>query len=233
LKLHHFSQGDNMRAIALFLLAAFLPASEPANKPIKLPAPKMGTATLDSALKERRSNRALTGPALSMDELSQLLWSAQGQNRPGTNGRTVPSASARYPLELYVVVAKSEQLAEGIYRYSTKEHSITKIKDGGPQTFFGAMSPIQPWIPKAQAVFIFSGVESRMRDYENNYSNARELYTFWESGAAAQSLCLQVAALDLGATVVLAANLPAIKKAAGLPDEERISVIVPVGRIAK
>jgi SagB-type dehydrogenase family enzyme len=221
-----------MRSIAFFLFPALLAAAAPSeNKPIKLPAPKMGSATLDSALKNRQSARALTGPALSLAELSQLLWSAQGENRPGTGRRTVPSATARYPLELYVLVEKSDQLGEGLYKYSFKEHSMTKIKDGSPQTFFSKISSVQPWIPKAPAIFIFSGVESRMRDYDNNYPNAKELYTFWESGAAAQSLCLQVAALNLGATVVLSANLPTIRITAGLPEEERISVIVPVGRV--
>ena len=223
-----------MRVLALSLLVTVLTAQEAVvdKKPIKLPAPKVGTFALDNALKERQSNRNLIGPALSLDAISQLLWSAQGENRPGTGRRTVPSASARYPLELYVVVANSEQLAEGVYKYSFKEHMITKVKDGNPESFFGAINPTASWILKTPAVFIISGDPSRMRDYDKN-PNARELYTFWESGAAAQSLCLQVAALGLGATVVLGTDLPAVKKAAGMSDGERVSVIIPVGRIVK
>jgi SagB-type dehydrogenase family enzyme len=228
-----------MRALALSLLVTVLTAQEaPADVEtvVKLPAPKAGAFSLDDALKERRSVRELTGPALSLDIISQLLWSAQGENRPGTGRRTVPSASARYPLELYVVVSDSEQLPQGVYKYSFKEHSITKMsalsRDGNPESFFGAINPTSPWILKAPAVFIISGVSSRMKDYDKN-PNSRELYTFWESGAAAQSLCLQVAALGLGATVVLGTDLPAVKKAAGLSDDERVCVIIPVGRIVK
>jgi SagB-type dehydrogenase family enzyme len=222
-----------MRVLALSLLVTVLTAQDAVVvKPVKLPVPKTGTFALDNALKERQSTRALTGPALSLEMLSQLLWSAQGENRPGTGRRTVPSASARYPLELYVVVSKSEQLDEGVYKYSFKEHTITKIQNSSPESFFGAVNPVAPWILKAPAVFIISGVSSRMRDYDKN-PNARELYTFWESGAAAQSLSLQVAALGLGATVVLGTDLPAVKKAVGMSEDERVSVIIPVGRIAK
>jgi len=218
-----------MRALALSLLATVLMAQDaPAPKPIKLPARKGGTFTLDKALEERQSIRTLTGPALNLDTLSQLLWSAQGENRPGK--RTVPSANARYPLELYVVVAKSDALPDGVYKYSPKDHSILKVKDGSPEGIFGSMKNMQPWIPKCPAVFILSGVSARM---SGNDQQRKEAYTFWESGAAVQALLLQVTANGLGATVVSGVDLDAVKAATGLPDNEKISVIVPVGRIAK
>jgi len=218
-----------MRALALSLLATVLMAQEaPAPKPLKLPARKGGSFTLDKALEERQSIRTLTGPALNLDTLSQLLWSAQGENRPGK--RTVPSANARYPLELYVVVAKSDALSDGVYKYSPKDHTILKIKDGGPEAIFGSLRNMQQWIPKCPAVFIFSGVSARM---PGNDQQRKEAYTFWESGAAVQALLLQVTANGLGATVVSGVDLEAVRTATGLPDNEKISVVVPVGRIAK
>jgi SagB-type dehydrogenase family enzyme len=185
---------------------------------------------LEKALKERQSIRELSGPALSLDMLSQLLWSAQGENRPGTGKRTVPSASARYPLELYVVVAKSDALAEGVYKYSSKDHSLTKIKDGGPEAILGRLERMQPWIPKSPAVFLFAGNTSRFgtRNPAGNETN-----TFWESGAASQALLLTVVANGLGATVANGVDLNAIHAAAGLPAAEKITVIIPVGRVAK
>ncbi|MDR1841235.1 MAG: nitroreductase family protein, partial [Holophagales bacterium] len=84
------------------------------------------------------------------------------------------------------------------------------------------------WIPKSPAVFIFSGVSSRLGG-----GDAGELYTFWESGAASQALLMQVAASGLGATVASGVDLNAVKTAAGLSAEERVSVIIPVGRLGK
>ena len=215
-----------MRALALSLLstALTLTAQEaPAPKSIKLPAPAEDSFPLSKALKERRSERTFSGPALSLNDLSRLFWAAQGENRP--DRRTVPSARAKYPLELYVVVAKSDALADGVYKYSPKDHSILKVKDGNPETIF---KDTQTWIPKSPAVFIFSGVSSRLGG-----GDAGELYTFWESGAASQALLMQVAASGLGATVASGVDLNAVKTAAGLSAEERVSVIIPVGRLGK
>ena len=220
-----------MRVLALFLLFPVTTALT-AQEAIKLPWPKMSTYTLDQSLVERKSERALSGPALSIDTISKLLWSTQGENRRGTGRRTVPSASARYPLELYVVVADSPGLPEGVYRYDIREHSITKIKDGNPKSFFSAPEiRTAAWVAEAPAVFIISGNKSRMRTYHND-PDSPELYTYWESGAASQALSMQVAALGLGATVLLGANLEEVRKAAGLPEDERVSVFIPVGRIA-
>ncbi|MCL1909199.1 MAG: SagB/ThcOx family dehydrogenase [Holophagaceae bacterium] len=220
-----------MRALAFSLLATALVAQETQSpQTIKLPAPSLGSISLEKALKERQSVRTLTGPALSIDVLTQLLWSAQGENRPGTGRRTVPSASARYPLELYVIVAKSETLPEGVYKYSTKDHTLIKIKDGGPEAILGPLDRMQPWIPKSPAVFLMAGDSSR---FGGNDAMRRETNTYWESGAASQALLLAVAGNGLGATVVGGVNLDAVHAAAGLPAEEKISVIIPVGRIAR
>jgi SagB-type dehydrogenase family enzyme len=224
-----------MRAVALSMLAAVLSAQSaqdakpapPAPKPVQLPAPAAGSFSLDRALRERASIRELGGPALGLETISQLLWSAQGENRPGK--RTVPSARARYPLELYVAVAKSEALPEGVYRYSPKDHSILKVKDGSPEAILGAVCKNQPWILGAPAIFIFSGVASRM----GGDAQSSELYTFWESGAAVQAMLLQATAAGLGARVVSGVDLAAVQGAAGLAKDERVSVIVPVGRIVK
>jgi len=216
-----------IRAVAVAMLATVLSAQEAEPvKPVRLPAPTVGSFSLDKALKERVSTRELGGPALDVKVISQLLWSAQGENRP--NKRTVPSARAKYPLELYVVVVKSDTLAEGVYKYSPKDHSIMKVKDGGPDTILGPIKGMQPWIPKAPAVFIFSGVASRLGD-----GPAASDYTFWESGAAVQSLLLQVTANGLGATVASGVDLEAVRAAAGMGEDEKVSVLVPVGKPSK
>jgi SagB-type dehydrogenase family enzyme len=201
-------------------------AKPAAPKTLQLPAPLVRSFPLDKALQDRASERELGGPALSLSEISKLLWSAQGENRPGK--RTVPSARARYPLELYVAVAKGDGVAEGVYKCSPKDHSMTRVKDGSPQALLGDVCKGQPWILGAPAIFIFSGVSSRMGD-----GQAADLYTFWESGAAVQAMLLQATASGLGARVVSGVDLAAVQAAAGLAKDERVSVIVPVGRPKK
>ena len=85
---------------AVFLAQECFPA-EPAM--ILLPSPKKtGGISVETALSERRSVRAYTKESLTMAELGQLLWAAQGVTGPDGK-RTAPSAMHRYPLEIGVV----------------------------------------------------------------------------------------------------------------------------------
>lgn len=72
-------------------------------QPIPLPAPELiGEMSVESAIKERRSIREFSQKNLALEDVSQLLWAAQGII--GRRGfRAAPSAGALYPLELYIV----------------------------------------------------------------------------------------------------------------------------------
>src|SRR5271157_512540 len=70
---------------------------------IKLPEPALkSNFSLEQALAERRSIRNYTDDPLTLAEVSQLLWAAQGITDSKTGHRTAPSAMAKYPLELYI-----------------------------------------------------------------------------------------------------------------------------------
>lgn len=217
------------------LLAALLgggpliPQATPAPGPgglLALPPPATGTVALDAALRERRTTRALVGPALSLAEVSQLVWSAQGENRPGR--RTVPSAHASYPLGLYLVTEGSPTLGPGTYRYQPIAHGLRSSGSKGVTALFGPIRAMQPWIVKAPAVFVLTGRPLKISSRE---PAPRMDYTFWEAGAASQALLLQAAALGLGAGVASGVDLAAVGAALGLDPEEKALVLLPVGRL--
>ena len=84
--------------------------------PIKLPPPNpQGKISVEAAISKRRSVRRFRVQPLSLAQLSQLLWSAQGITGSGGR-RAVPSAGATYPLEIFVVIGAHgiESLAVGI-----------------------------------------------------------------------------------------------------------------------
>lgn len=217
------------RLLVVTLLGAFAPSSlaQTATDPkrVKLPPPSSGPATLDRALQDRKTTRTLAGPALSLAEAAQLLWSAQGENRPGK--RTVPSANARYPLELYYITTGNDALVAGSYKYLPKDHTLTKVSDRGVPALFGAIQGMQSWIAQSPAVFLFTGVPTRMAGSD---ASRREAYTFWEAGAATQALLLEATALGLGSGVASGVDFDAIKAALALPADEKPIVLVPVGR---
>ncbi len=101
-------------------------------KRIKLPKPKHRGMTIEDTLKERRSKREYSTKALTLDKLSQLLFSAQGITGKvyGTYLRSAPSAGALYPFEIYPVVNNIKGIERGVYHYSVLDHSLELIKSG-------------------------------------------------------------------------------------------------------
>lgn len=91
-------------------------------KEIKLAQPNMSReATLMNALKERRSTREFSDKELSRQELSDLLWAANGYNRPDEKKRTAPTAMNRQEIDLYVFTK------DGIYLYDAGAHSLKQV----------------------------------------------------------------------------------------------------------
>ncbi|TFH59527.1 MAG: SagB/ThcOx family dehydrogenase, partial [Candidatus Zixiibacteriota bacterium] len=90
---------------------------------IKLPAPRLTSSTsVEEAISKRRSVRQYQDSALSLSELSQLLWAAQGITDTARGLRAAPSAGALYPLEVYAVVGNVTGIAPGIYKYKYRTH---------------------------------------------------------------------------------------------------------------
>jgi SagB-type dehydrogenase family enzyme len=191
--------------------------------PLKLPAPATGGATLAETLAGRKTVRTLGGPGLTLAEAGQLLYAAQGENRPGK--RTVPSAHGRYPLEFYLVTSGSQTLPAGIYHYQPVGHQLKKLGEGSPQATLAKVKSMQPWIASAPAVFVVAGVPTRIDPTGKNSS-----LTFYEGGAAAQCLLLQSVALGLDAGTAAGLDMEALGQALKLPAGTQIQTVLPVGR---
>ena len=204
----------------LALFATFALGAQEA-LPLALPVPTGGGAALADALAGRKTVRTLAGPALTLDEASRLLWAAQGENRPGH--RTVPSAHAQYPVELYLLTSGSSSLASGFYHYQSIGHQLRRLADGAPQTTLGRLKGMQPWIAAAPAVFVVAGVPARIDAHDPSL-------TFYEGGAAAQCLLLQAVALGLSAGTASGLDLEALAQTLKLPSGTRIMTLLPVGR---
>jgi SagB-type dehydrogenase family enzyme len=210
---------------ALALFATCLLSAQEA-LPVKLPPPVTGGAPLADALAGRKTVRTLGGPGLTLSEAGQLLWSAQGENRPGM--RTVPSAHAKYPLELYLLTSGSATLPGGFYHYLPAGNQLQQVGDGSPNATLGKLKSMQPWIAAAPAVFVVAGVPTRIDPTGKNPS-----LTYYEGGAAAQDLLLQAVALGLDAGTAAGLDMVAVAAALKLPAGTQIMTVLPVGREKK
>lgn len=194
---------------------------------IQLPAPRFESLhSLESTIRLRRSIRDYTHKPLSLVEVSQLLWAAQGiTTREGY--RTVPSAGALYPLEVSVVAGNVQNLHAGIYRYLPSQHELVITLKGDKRSPLSAAALRQDFIRNSAAVLVISAVSTRT---SWKYGHRSDRYIHMEVGHAAQNISLQAEALNLGTVVVGAFDDDRVKQVMNMPDEEEPLTILPVGR---
>ena len=98
---------------------------------IQLPAPNYKSNTsIEEALLKRRFVRNYSSRQLSLSEISQILWAAQGITDKENGLRTAPSGGALYPLEVYLIAANIKDLDAGIYKYDPQNHRLMKKAAG-------------------------------------------------------------------------------------------------------
>lgn len=166
---------------------------------IELPKPSQaGQYSLGQLMQQRRSLREYSPGPLSLTEVGQLLWAAQGITH--SHGlRTAPSAGALYPLELYVVAGNVTGLEAGVYHYQIHKHRLALQVAGDRRKALGRAAYMQTWLSEAPVVFVFSANYKRT---SKKYGKRAQRYVHMEVGHAAQNLFLQAEDLDLGTVVV-------------------------------
>ena len=172
-------------------------------KLIDLVAPNeltVGKMPLIEVINRRKSHRRYTAEALTLEELSFLLWAAQGVREIAEKGaatrRTVPSAGSRHPLEVYLVVNRVNGLEAGLYRYLPLDHKLC---------FLGADSELskkvaqaclkQPFVGKGAVVFIWTALPYRA---EWRYSVVAHKMIAIDAGHSCQNLYLAGEAIGAG-----------------------------------
>jgi SagB-type dehydrogenase family enzyme len=194
---------------------------------VRLSTPRYRSATsMEEALLKRRSVREYSKSVLSLVEVSQLLWAAQGIT--GQNGsRTTPSAGALFPLEVYLVAGHVGGLSSGIYKYEPRGHELTLVMSGDKrEDLYGATLEQESVRDGAAAIIIAAVYEPVTQKYGERGTR----YVHMEAGHAAQNVYLQAVSLDLGTVVIGAFKDERIRKVLQMPSEESPLYIMPVGR---
>jgi len=202
---------------------------ESINEKIKLPEPKYDSNTaVERALLERRSVREYKDEPLTLIEVSQLLWAAQGITEPRKGLRTAPSAGALYPLEVYVVIGNVEGVTQGVYKYKPHEHELVKVRNGDVRNELTIAALGQTWVGEGAIVIVFSAVYERTTQ---KYGDSGIRYVHMEAGHAAQNVYLQAVSLNLGTVTVGGFEDDEVRRILNMPDEEHPLYIMPVGKI--
>ena len=156
-------------------------------------------------LEKRESIRDFSGEPILFNKLSLLFQSGYGvvkrklvlQDGTSVSVRTVPSGGALYPLHLYCLLLKSnEVLGKGIYHFNAQSLCFELVKKGNfASKLKGVFRDYDEIINRSAAIIVVSGKFSRTAE---KYSNRGYRYILLEAGHVAQNIYLLATEQNLG-----------------------------------
>jgi len=194
---------------------------------LKLPRPSYDSeVSVEHALRVRRSIREYSGEPLGIQQVSQLLWAAQGITDKLNGFRTAPSAGATYPLEVYVLVKEGgvRELEPGIYHYLNRRHELELLKRGDYTRELMAACLDQEWAGEASINIVLTAIYERTTW---RYGDRGIRYVHMEVGHVGQNIYLQAVSLGLGCVVIGAFYDESVKEILGV--DEAPLYVIPVG----
>lgn len=190
-----------------------------------LPAPASGMG-LVASIRRRRSVRDYTMAPITLAELASLCVAAAGE-QPGI-APADPLLADSAPLGLYVVVRDVTGLEAGIYRYWPRTHSLCLLRSGDFSQICMQACEQQELCATADAVFVKT---VRWDDLYIPDGDRGYRYAHFRAGVIGEGLCLQGAALGIGACGVGAFQDPDVAALIGVDLEEEVPLYVTaVGR---
>jgi SagB-type dehydrogenase family enzyme len=165
---------------------------------VALPPPTLdGGPPAARTISTRRSVRSFSTQPMTQDELSRILFLADGISADGFGNarRTAPSAGALYPIEIYPVVHNVAGLERGVYHYAYREHALELVRaaDLRGDVVEGGIG--QEFLGQCGAVLFLTLILQRMRP---KYQDRSYRYGLLEAGHIGENAYLAATELGLG-----------------------------------
>ncbi|MGP1539260.1 SagB/ThcOx family dehydrogenase [Bacteroides pyogenes] len=209
-----------MRKLQLFLLCSVFSfaAAFAVDKVIELPKPNLNRGgTVMKALSERQSTREYASKALSLSDLSDLLWAANGVNRSASGKRTAPSAMNKQEVDIYVV------LPQGSYLYDAKSHRLHLVAEGDHR---GAVAAAQDFVKAAPVSLVLVSDIARFGDAGNT---RYQLIGAMDAGIVSQNISVFCAAAHLATVPRATMDDAALQRVLKLRKGQMLMLNHPVG----
>jgi len=208
----------------LFLIAIaysmiFMPSALSAeDKDIILPKhPASVKVDLVTALEQRKTVREYTSKKISLEDLSSILWAANGINRPDGK-RTAPSAHGKQYIDIYVVTDT------GSYLYDAPGNQLKLILNANVKSKMSG----QGHVTKASHILV---LVTDMEKIPGLYAGKESKLNWAHStaGSIAQNVYLMSAVKGIGTCLVAGIKDEDIKKALGLSKNMIPLYVMPLG----
>lgn len=193
---------------------------------ITLPKPQRINASFDTLIRARRSRSDMTGEAMSLEQLSTLLFHGNGVTSNGQviepaeldgnwpsdslgepdpiHVRTAPSAGALYPIDLYLLLRNVGQLEDGLYRYRPISHGLLRARHLSEEDWNAHEADTATWGPNFDASkvnVLVSHVYSLHRN-SRKYGEVGLAFGLIEVGMISQNIHLAAEALGLASNCI-------------------------------
>ncbi len=155
--------------------------------------------SFDEIIQTRHSIRTFDKRPISLDDVSKLLYYANGVTGKNTDDdnilhyfRTSPSAGGLHPIEIYLIAINVDGLTPGIYHYSPMENVLETVSDQNPSEKLNDITFNQT--SNISAVLVLTGIpgKSRFKYGERGYR-----FMMLEGGHISQNILLSANSLDL------------------------------------
>ncbi len=207
----------NRRLFGFTLIVLFSVSYAQQLKTLQLPAPQTDIGkSLMQVLKLRQSSRSFDSKPLALQELSNLLWAADGINRPESGKRTAPTAMNWQEVDIYVV------LQEGAYLYEPKSHELRPVAVGDLREATGK----QDFTTVAPLNLVYVSDQSRMAHASEQ---DKTLWGGADVGFVAQNVYLYCASQGLSVVVRGMIDRETLAPLLKLKPEQRIILAQTVG----
>lgn len=196
------------------------------NGKISLPQPDHTSAkTLDAVLENRRSVRQYKDVALTLPQLSKVLWAGQGITNTASGKRTAPSAMATYPLTLYLAAQNISGLQKGVYIYEPAGHSLVLYEnETGMAGLLQAQGQEAALTAPATLVVV-----ANYTPFEKFGTEMAIQSTSIEAGHVAQNILLMATELDLSGVPMTGFNATNVENALNLDTDHHAIYTVAIG----
>lgn len=221
----YFVKHKNMKKLlALFLTFTVMTLSSNATdtKRIRLNAPQTdrGLAVMQ-AFKNRHSERQWADSLVTMQDLSDLLWAADGVNRPDGK-RTAPSAMGKNDVDIYVFTP------EDVYLYIPDGHELQFVASGDNRAMVVGGQPGFETLPPLALVYASTPSRFGIAD-----TQAADILGYIDGGMVSENVGVCCAGLGLVNVPRYSMDREAIAKLLGLPEGTLLVLNDLVGYPAK
>ncbi len=207
--------------ITVLVLPILLSAQE--IKTGALPQPEFNgkNSSLLKLLEKRRSHRQFGSEEISRQQLSELLWAANGINDSASGKRTVPSAYNWHGVSVYAA------LPTGLFLYEPERHSLTIVSEKDLRAYTGS----QDFVKRAPLNLIYVADFSKMSPVSKTMTDEKRLFlSALETGCMVQNVYLYCASEGLNAVVRDMVDREELaKQMEVLKPEQKIIIVQTVG----